>query len=253
MLKLRTELLYSRLPFPIHTGVLHPTTLLYLMNSFDRSRNGRTLAQEAAYEDDLLRRCWRKQDCSSCLSERGPCGWCPTVCALLSWREARVDEIQSSTCVPNRIGILEPVIQDSDLVCPLWSEGWELRSRSLGCHVSTITLLTCITTVFVTICAMGMTLAWYRVGLYARGRCKLPLKKGTCSQHQLMSLIQLPRSQPSSTYLYRKLLGKRRSGNWWKFWWYFPLDAWRGWRMRLVNVRDSQRRERQPLLADGET
>ncbi|KAG9238329.1 hypothetical protein BJ875DRAFT_56348 [Amylocarpus encephaloides] len=84
--------------------------------------------------DDMLRVCWPHQDCSSCLKQ-GSCGWCP----------------ESSTCVPNtsNIQIFAPVFNNK--MCPLSSERWEFRTRPFGCHVSTITVFTCIVSVFATV------------------------------------------------------------------------------------------------------
>jgi hypothetical protein len=50
---------------------------------------------------------------------------------------------QSATCVPNDylIPALAPA-WEGDYVCPYWAERWELRTRPLGCQVSTITSLT---------------------------------------------------------------------------------------------------------------
>lgn len=91
--------------------------------------------------DDLLYKCWGHQDCWDCLSI-GPCSWCPV----------------SSTCVPNvtPMQILAPIL-NSD-ICPLWSERWELRARPFGCHVSTITFLTFLGSIYGTLLAMGLVI-----------------------------------------------------------------------------------------------
>jgi len=70
---------------------------------------------------------------------------------------------ESSTCVPNtsKIQILAPIGNPD--ICPLWSERWELRTRPLGCHISTITFLTCIVSVlstFVVILLIWGGLSW---------------------------------------------------------------------------------------------
>ncbi|OTA93624.1 hypothetical protein M434DRAFT_288719 [Hypoxylon sp. CO27-5] len=54
---------------------------------------------------------------------------------------------QSWTCVPNshRIPFLAPA-QDEN-ICPHWAERWEVRTRPLGCQVSTITTLTSIVSI----------------------------------------------------------------------------------------------------------
>ncbi|KAI5211643.1 hypothetical protein E4T42_08176 [Aureobasidium subglaciale] len=78
--------------------------------------------------------CWRIQDCGSCLKSKHGCGWCPS----------------SSTCVPTT-NLLTPI---SHPVCPLASERYELRTKTLGCNCSTITFLSVIVTVFCTIAAL---------------------------------------------------------------------------------------------------
>ncbi|KAI4867529.1 hypothetical protein F4820DRAFT_413373 [Hypoxylon rubiginosum] len=82
-------------------------------------------------EDDAhLLRCWRIQDCKGCLAQVD-CSWCP-----FSW-----------TCVPNsnRVPFLAPAWDEN--VCPHWAERWEIRTRPLGCQVSTITTLTSLVTI----------------------------------------------------------------------------------------------------------
>jgi hypothetical protein len=53
--------------------------------------------------------------------------------------------------VPNiaLVPILAPVTNPD--VCPFWDERWEVRTRPLGCYVSTITFLTCLGSVFGTL------------------------------------------------------------------------------------------------------
>ncbi|KAJ5767187.1 uncharacterized protein N7511_004803 [Penicillium nucicola] len=77
-------------------------------------------------DDALFHVCWRRQSCLNCLAGDVPCSWCAI----------------SSTCVPNtaRIPILAPI--GSETICPLGSkERWELRALPLGCHASTLTVL----------------------------------------------------------------------------------------------------------------
>lgn len=54
---------------------------------------------------------------------------------------------QSWTCVPNsnRVQLLAPAWDEN--VCPHWAERWEIRTRPLGCQVSTITTLTSFVTI----------------------------------------------------------------------------------------------------------
>lgn len=102
--------------------------------------------------DYLLRRCWRIQDCHSCLHTSDPCSWCAV----------------SSTCIPNEtpVGILGPIWNPA--VCPISDERWELRAKGLGCKVSTLTFLSVLVTILATI-----TLAcwiWAAVSIWAWSR-----------------------------------------------------------------------------------
>ncbi|KAI1496590.1 hypothetical protein F5X99DRAFT_63636 [Biscogniauxia marginata] len=95
-----------------------------------------TNSEDNSNEDDdaHLLRCWGIQDCSGCLLQPD-CSWCP-----FSW-----------TCVPNshRVPMLAPA-WDED-ICPHWAERWEVRTRPLGCQVSTITTLTSLVTIVCTL------------------------------------------------------------------------------------------------------
>ncbi|KAI2602361.1 hypothetical protein GGR54DRAFT_526201 [Hypoxylon sp. NC1633] len=77
-------------------------------------------------DDAHLLWCWKIQNCNDCLTREPDCSWCP-----FSW-----------TCVPNsnRVPLLAPAWDEN--VCPHWAERWEIRTRPLGCQVSTITTLT---------------------------------------------------------------------------------------------------------------
>ncbi|KAI0842294.1 hypothetical protein F5Y06DRAFT_285063 [Hypoxylon sp. FL0890] len=79
-----------------------------------------------AADDAHLMRCWGIQNCKDCLTRETDCSWCP-----FSW-----------TCVPNsnRVPFLAPAWDKN--MCPHWAERWEVRTRPLGCQVSTITTLT---------------------------------------------------------------------------------------------------------------
>lgn len=89
-------------------------------------------------EEDRFWRCWRRNDCGSCLSSSGPqdCGWCP----------------YSATCVPlpsSHSTILSPI--NNPHICPFpWQERYELRTRPFGCNCSTtsflVALITCVST-----------------------------------------------------------------------------------------------------------
>ncbi|RGP75018.1 hypothetical protein FLONG3_5886 [Fusarium longipes] len=68
-------------------------------------------------------------------------------------RKAEIREVKRRTwsCVPNvdKIPLLAPAYDEH--VCPHWAERWELRSRPLGCQVSSITSLTAIVTIVSTL------------------------------------------------------------------------------------------------------
>ena len=57
-------------------------------------------------------------------------------------RPANTSCFQSWTCTPNAysIPLLAPAYNEN--ICPHWAERWEIRTRPLGCQVSTITALT---------------------------------------------------------------------------------------------------------------
>jgi len=145
--------------------------------------------------DDLLRLCWSHQECWNCLS-LPRCSWCPT----------------TSSCVPNtsRISIFAPVYNAD--ICPLWSERWELRSRPLGCHVSTITLLTSAVSVLSTFLVIGV----------------------------VAIAIKMARQI--------HVAWKARSDGWWKVWKFYHPGWWRGWRLRLVDITEPRSLEERPLL-----
>ncbi|KAK4160915.1 hypothetical protein QBC43DRAFT_108055 [Cladorrhinum sp. PSN259] len=91
------------------------------------------------YDDSLLLRCWRQQSCSSCLDTKS-CNWCPF----------------TQSCTPNTyaIPLLAPAYDEN--ICPHWAERWEVRTRPLGCQVSTITALSVISSVLSTLMVMGL-------------------------------------------------------------------------------------------------
>lgn len=62
-------------------------------------------------------------------------------------RAPRADTQQSWSCVPNNYTIpaLAPAYDED--ICPHWAERWEIRTRPLGCQVSTITSLTSIVSI----------------------------------------------------------------------------------------------------------
>ncbi|KAJ5628112.1 hypothetical protein N7490_010340 [Penicillium lividum] len=111
---------------------------------------------ESDDNDPLFHLCWRRQSCSQCLTEVN-CSWCAI----------------SSTCVPNagRVPILAPI--GSDQICPLGSkERWEMRSRPLGCNVSTLTFLSVIVSVSGTVALFAIALLIIWLVRRARRRLK---------------------------------------------------------------------------------
>jgi hypothetical protein len=126
------------------------------------------------------------------------------------------------TCIPNlsKIHILAP-ITNAD-ICPLWSERWEVRTRGLGCHVSTITLLTCVVSVVSTFLVMGLVVLGFRIGRWVG-------KKWKGRQQEWWKVYR------------------------WEAWRFWQWGVWRfewakGWRVRLVDVRVDE--ERTPLLVE---
>jgi hypothetical protein len=163
--------------------------------------------------DDLLHLCWSHQECWDCLAQ-GPCSWCPTVSFCATQYTFLLLTPQTSTCVPNtsKIHILAP-ISNAD-ICPLWSERWELRARCLGCHVSTITLLTCIISVCSTFAVIGLA------ALGVKGVRK----------------FQRWKAQP---------------GHGWRVWPLYRTGWWTGWRPRWLDVREQDSGDQRPLLGEA--
>ncbi|KAH7005284.1 hypothetical protein EDB82DRAFT_77484 [Fusarium venenatum] len=103
------------------------------------------------YDHQHFQRCWKHQTCKGCLAT-SQCSWCP-----FTW-----------SCVPNmsRIPLLAPAYDEH--VCPHWAERWELRSRPLGCQVSSITSLTAIITIASTLTfvllmvLLALAARWFR-------------------------------------------------------------------------------------------
>jgi hypothetical protein len=127
---------------------------------------------------------------------------------------SKSNSIQSSTCVPNtsRIHILAPIGNPD--ICPHWSERWELRTKPLGCQVSTITFFTCIVSVLA---------AFVVIGLVALG-------------------VKVTRKI--------QVRWKTRKEGWWKVWRFYQPGWWRGWRLRLVDIRDEELEQRALLGGD---
>lgn len=166
--------------------------------------------------DDLFHLCWTQQECSGCLHQ-GPCSWCAVVSPsqVAVTAQISIDATpQSSTCIPNpsNIHILAPIFRPN--VCPLGSERWELRARSLGCHISTITFLTCIISIFSTLAVICLVAIGIRV----------------------FRTFQKWKTEHS---------------NWWKVWRLYHPGWWRAWRFHSVCSREQQdSAEHRPLLGD---
>ena len=120
--------------------------------------------------------------------------------------------LQTQTCVPNPYAIqaLAPAY-DAD-ICPHWAERWDIRTRPLGCQVSTITSLTCIISVLSTLAFL------------------------------LLSWLAIRGIQRFSVF-------HKRHPDWWRrVWDYEWWPAWFKW-MNPVNwTDDAWDRQRQPLL-----
>ncbi|KAM6481912.1 hypothetical protein HDV62DRAFT_52977 [Trichoderma sp. SZMC 28011] len=97
--------------------------------------NGSFSAAENA--DEHFQRCWAEQGCGGCLNSKG-CSWCP-----YTW-----------SCVPNEytIPVLAPAIGGN--ICPHPDERWEVRTRPLGCKVSSGTALAVVIAVLSTLAAV---------------------------------------------------------------------------------------------------
>ncbi|PSN74393.1 hypothetical protein BS50DRAFT_567229 [Corynespora cassiicola Philippines] len=110
-----------------------------------------------------LEKCWGYTDCGDCHRSDGYCGWCAI----------------SSTCLPlptdplsRAFPLLSPIRYK--FICAMGPERFELRTRGLGCQVSTITFLTSIVTIFCTIFGLlviyGIVKAAKWIGFGARAR-----------------------------------------------------------------------------------
>ncbi len=124
---------------------------------------------------------------------------CKTNRTLYHTQEPQLTPYQSGTCVPNtaKFPLLAPIFNPD--VCSWWSERWEVRTTPLGCHVSTITLLTCIISVLSTFVVIGLA----AVVIKASGWF-------------------VPR-------------WKARPSGWWKLWKYYHPGWWRGWKIELID------------------
>jgi len=116
--------------------------------------------------------------------------------------------------VPNIYAIppLAPAYDED--ICPHWAERWDIRTRPLGCQVSTITSLTCIISVLSTLVFL------------------------------LLSFLAIRGAQRVRTF-------HKRHPDWWRVWVY-EWPAWMmpsNWKLSIWNKdREWDWRQRQPLL-----
>ncbi|KAL7802401.1 hypothetical protein V8C44DRAFT_294443 [Trichoderma aethiopicum] len=113
------------------------------MSTYDAFKANFSAAETA---DEHFQRCWAEQACGGCLNSKG-CSWCP-----YTW-----------SCVPNEsaIPMLAPAFHKT--ICPHPDERWEIRTRPLGCGVSsgmalaiTVTVLATLTAVLIVAAAVLM-------------------------------------------------------------------------------------------------
>jgi hypothetical protein len=82
---------------------------------------------------------------------------------------------QSGTCLPiprgNHLPLLSPV-WDTYSICPTYDDRWDLRTKTLGCHVNTLTVFTCIITVVCTLLGLGLIAGIWKAVAY----CFAPLE-----------------------------------------------------------------------------
>lgn len=130
----------------------------------------------ASYTDEEWRTttCWNEQSCDTCLRSRAGCGWCSSVSQIaLCMPGVHLQEIeQSSICVPlKRVAfpLLSP-ISDRD-VCPTYDDRWELRTSTLGCKVSTMSVLICLATIICTMLGTILLLGLGRLATRMLGPC----------------------------------------------------------------------------------
>lgn len=80
------------------------------------------------------------------------------------------DTTKSWSCVPNNYTVqaLAPAYDEN--ICPHWAERWEIRTRPLGCQVSTITSLTSVisiaSTLVVLLIILVLTWCFFRLRGY---------------------------------------------------------------------------------------
>ncbi|KAK4449250.1 hypothetical protein QBC34DRAFT_94541 [Podospora aff. communis PSN243] len=146
--------------------------------------------------DDPFFRCWARNQCGWCLDEKG-CSWCPF----------------TQSCVPNpyTLQFLAPAWDEQ--ICPdSKNERWEIRTRSLGCWASTVTILSVMGTVLTTLAAV--LLVWLGV---------------------------------LGVRWVRRYHAKQEAG-WWKVWKRMPGRDRIRWRILQWESRESDAWDQEPLL-----
>ncbi|VUC27825.1 unnamed protein product [Clonostachys rosea] len=121
-------------------------------------------------------RCWSRTSCPNCLDAEG-CSWCPYLVG------ADEQDVKSWSCVPNpyKIPFLAPAYDKH--TCPAWQEQWEIRTRPLGCNVSSVTTLTATVSIVgsfvVLLLSFLILLAALRIRVYARKKAwRFPWRAG---------------------------------------------------------------------------
>lgn len=98
---------------------------------------------------------------------------------------------QTQSCVPlaYRVPLLAPAYDDK--LCPHWAERWEVRTRPLGCQVSTITALAVLGAVGATL--LVVLLAWL-VAISVRRLRRAQLQPGWWKvwRYRLPNVVRLP-------------------------------------------------------------
>ncbi|CAH0048021.1 unnamed protein product [Clonostachys solani] len=140
---------------------MEPSLISALRSNFSASETDR----------EHFYRCWSRTSCPNCLDAEG-CSWCP-----YSW-----------SCVPNsyKIPFLAPAYDKQ--ICPARQEQWEIRTRPLGCNVSSVTTLTAtvsiVGTFVVLLLAFLTILAALRIRVYARKKAwRVPWRARPAQNH----------------------------------------------------------------------
>ncbi|GAM83959.1 hypothetical protein ANO11243_019490 [Dothideomycetidae sp. 11243] len=102
-------------------------------------------------------------------------------------------------CIP--VGsIFDPVKNPN--ICPSWTGRWELRTKTLGCGCSTLTLLAVLITIVCTLAALSVLFGVYKL---------------ITSVNKIWGFGAL-----SGSYLKYDDGGHRHEGLWFRKWWWLP-------------------------------